>query len=105
MGKYNDCISLCNKIITKVDSIPDVYLNAGLAYFNRAVRIDKNVRVTINQRRDIMNDYRNAMLFFEKYRKMKPEEQDKWALPLYTIYLNLNIGDKFEEIDKIINKK
>lgn len=105
MGKYNDCISLCNKIITKVDSIPDVYLNAGLAYFNRAVRIDKNVRVTINQRRDIMNDYRNAMPFFEKYRKMKPEEQDKWALPLYTIYLNLNIGDKFEEIDKIINKK
>lgn len=105
MGKYNDCISLCNKIITKVDSIPDVYLNAGLAYFNRAVRIDKNVRLTINQRRDIMNDYRNAMPFFEKYRKMKPDEQDKWALPLYTIYLNLNIGDKFEEIDKIINKK
>ena len=31
--------------------------------------------------------------------------KDKWGTPLYTIYLNLNMGKEFEEIDRIINQK
>ena len=29
----------------------------------------------------------------------------KWAFPLYTIYLNLNMGKEFDEIDKIMKKR
>ena len=40
----------------------------------------------------------------ETFRKMAPEEEDKWAAPLYRIYLNLNKGKEFEEIDRLLQK-
>ena len=41
----------------------------------------------------------------EKYRTIAPDDKDKWAPALYRIYLNLNMGRKFEEIDKMLNEK
>lgn len=40
----------------------------------------------------------------EAYRKLAPDEKQKWAPALYRIYLNLNMGKQFEEIDKIMRK-
>jgi tetratricopeptide repeat protein len=40
----------------------------------------------------------------EEYRKREPQDKDKWAVALYTIYLNLNMGKEFEEIDKLLRK-
>ena len=34
-----------------------------------------------------------------------PESKEKWLSPLYTIYLNLNMGKEFDAIDKIKNGK
>ena len=45
------------------------------------------------------------MPYLEKYRQLEPDQTDKWALPLYTIYLNLNLGKEFDEIDKLMKKK
>ena len=39
----------------------------------------------------------------EKYSKLAPNDKDKWAPGLYRIYLNLNMGKQFDEIDKLIN--
>ena len=36
---------------------------------------------------------------------MMPKEQDKWAPVLYRIYLNLNMGKQFDEIDRLIREK
>ena len=52
----------------------------------------------------ILSDYKKALPYLEKYREMMPDNQDHWALPLYTIYLNLNMGKEFDEIDKLINQ-
>lgn len=49
--------------------------------------------------------YKSAMPYLQKYRTMAPDMQDQWALPLYTIYLNLNMGKEFDEIDKLLNQK
>ena len=38
----------------------------------------------------------------ERYRLLKPEEKDKWAAALYNIYLNLNMGREFQEIDRML---
>ena len=38
----------------------------------------------------------------ERYRALKPEETDKWAAALYNIYLKLNMGLEFEEIDRML---
>ena len=40
----------------------------------------------------------------ERYRTLAPDAQSKWAMPLYTIYLNLNMGKEFEEIDGLMKK-
>ena len=32
-----------------------------------------------------------------------PDEKKKWAPVLYRIYLNLNLGRQFDEIDKLLN--
>ena len=40
----------------------------------------------------------------QEYRKLAPNEKAKWGVPLYTIYLNLNMGREFEEIDKLLKK-
>jgi chemotaxis response regulator CheB len=39
----------------------------------------------------------------ELVRRLQPEKEDRWASPLYRIYLNLNLGEEFVEIDRILN--
>ena len=102
--KYKDCIKVCDQVIAQNDSMPGTYLNAGLAYFNMAVEQDKNLNQSNKQRMQILSDYKKALPYLEKYREMMPDNQDHWALPLYTIYLNLNMGKEFDEIDKLINQ-
>lgn len=104
-GKNKECIGICEKILEKNDSLPDVYYNAGLAWFNQAVELDKNVQAARKRRDDILGIYQKALPYLEKYRQMQPDMQGKWALPLYTIYLNLNMGKQFDEIDKLMHNK
>lgn len=49
--------------------------------------------------------YRKARPCMEKVRKLQPEMMDRWAPALYRIYLNLNLGEEFVEIDRLLNKK
>jgi hypothetical protein len=101
-GRYSDCLDICKSLIAQNDSLADAYLNAGLSWFNQAVELDKNLQVSQKKRNKILDCYRNAMPYLEKYRALAPEQKNKWALPLYTIYLNLNMGKQFDEIDKLL---
>ena len=38
----------------------------------------------------------------EKYRQLVPDDNARWAPALYRIYLNLNMGKEFEEIDRLM---
>lgn len=120
IGAYDECFVICDSLIRRlsaqgsevsVDSIGDffaiseVYLNAGIAKFNQGVMLDKNVQESKQKRNRILCFYKEALPYLEQYRKLNPEAKDKWALPLYTIYLNLNMGAKFDEIDKIMKTK
>lgn len=113
-GDYGACFSICDSIINvpnkekenSIFRVPDeAYLYAGLAKFNLGVALDKNVQYSRRNRKAIMQYYREALPYLEKYRNLQPNAIDKWSLPLYTIYLNLNMGDKFDEIDNIMKKK
>ncbi len=104
-GDYEACFAICDTLIQKTDTVAaDAYLNAGLAKFNQGVTLDKNVQVSKHNRDKILQLYGEALPYLEKYRKLEPEAVDKWSLPLYTIYLNLNMGTQFDEIDKIMKK-
>ena len=102
MGCYQESLDINKALIADNDTLPDVYLNAGLALFNQAIELDKNVQVSQKARNRILDFYRNALPYLEKYRALAPQQKEKWALPLYTIYLNLNMGKQFDEIDKLL---
>lgn len=102
--RYDECLTLCDKAIA-LDSTQSVaYLNAGLAYYNQSVPLSSKKRQTKTEKAKIIDLYKRALPYLAKYRQMQPDDKAMWLSPLYNIYLNLNMGDEFEEIDRIINQ-
>ena len=100
-GDYEPCIRICQGLIAENDSLADAYYNIGLAYFNQAIQLDKVSQRTRQKRRQIQAFYEQARPYLERYRALAPKEEEKWVPVLYTIYLNLNMGTEFDEIDRI----
>jgi len=103
-GRYQECIDLCDSLIILNDTLYEAQLNAGLSYFNMAVALDKNMQKAKANRAKMQQYYGKARTYLEAYRKARPDEKNQWARPLYTIYLNLNMGKEFDEIDKMLRQ-
>lgn len=104
-GKLKECIEVSKKVIEVNRKLSDPYYNAGICYFNLAVEQDKNSHNSRKVKEQVEENYKKALPYLVKYREMEPKEQGKWAFPLYTIYLNLNMGKEFDEIDKVMKQK
>ena len=104
-GKLQECIEVSKKVIEVIQKLSDPYYNAGICYFNLAVEQDKNSHNSRKVKEQVEENYKKALPYLVKYREMEPKEQGKWAFPLYTIYLNLNMGKEFDEIDKVMKQK
>ena len=104
-GKLQECIEVSKKVIEVNQKLVDPYYNAGICYFNLAVEQDKNSHNSRKVKEQVEENYKKALPYLVKYREMEPKEQGKWAFPLYTIYLNLNMGKEFDEIDKVMKQK
>lgn len=104
IGRYDECIVLCDRVIAQDENFADAYLNAGLAYYDKASQMGKTTVEARKNKSQIKTYYQRAMPYMQRYRALRPNDKDKWALPLYTIYLNLNMGTEFDEIDKIIKE-
>lgn len=103
--RNKECIEICNKIISLNDSISDAYFYAGTAYLNEALKLEDNISTQRKNKAKLKEIYQQAMPYMEKYRGLCPDDKQRWAPALYRIYLNLNMGKKFEEMDKIINEE
>lgn len=103
--RYDECIAVCDKVIALDKQNAGAYLNAGLSYFNQAVELDILKNYQREQRSRMLHLYRKALPYMQTYRKLAPKEQVQWAMPLYTIYLNLNMGKEFDEIDSLMKGK
>ena len=103
-GKLQECIEVSKKVIEVNQKLGDPYYNAGICYFNLAVEQDKNSHNSRKVKEQVEANYKKALPYLVKYREMEPKEQGKWAFPLYTIYLNLNMGKEFDEIDKVMRQ-
>ena len=104
-GKLQECIEVSKKVIEVNQKLADPYYNAGICYFNLAVEQDKNSHNSRKVKEQVEENYKKALPYLVKYRELEPKEQGKWAFPLYTIYLNLNMGKEFDEIDKVMKQK
>ena len=100
-GKFNECIAICKELIAENDSLADAYYNLGLAYFTQAIELDKKSQYSRAVHRKIRELYEKSRPYMERYRTLAPQRQRKWRPVLYTIYLNLNMGEEFDEINKL----
>ena len=100
-GNYEECILLTERLLALNDSMPEAYCNMGLAYYNQAIAIDRNMQRSRKKRRAMQELYAKSKPYMEKFRALAPDQQSKWVPALYNIYLNLNMGREFEEIDSL----
>ncbi len=103
LERYDECIQVSEQLIAKNDSLAEPYFNVATAKLNQILNLDRNDR-TRQHRREIQQLYMEARPYMEAYRKLAPTEKRKWAPALYRIYLHLNMGKQFEEIDKVMRK-
>ena len=100
-GRYAESYAISDSLLATNDSLAEAHLYAGLAIFNEGVTLEKTVR-SAKQKKQVLNRYRQALPHLEYYRRQFPKRKQMWGLPLYTIYLNLNMGKEFDEIDRLM---
>ena len=93
---YEKCISMSEECLIREPDNIDALYNKGISLLNLALAESNAAK-----RRQY---YRRAMEPMEKVRELAPDNILRWGNPLYRIYLNLNMGDKFEEIDALLEK-
>ena len=104
MGRYAECISISDTLLARNDTVPDIYLNAGVSYINMALALESDAKSKRENKKQILGYYRKALPYMEKYRALAPDAKENWAQSLYNIYLRLNMGRKFEEVSNILRK-
>ncbi len=108
MKRYDECITASKSLLHNDSTYTEAYYNIGASYFAKAVACDEKVTANMgmtemrNVKREADKLYRSALPFLEQYRTLAADRIDRWGRPLYRIYLSLNMGEKFEEIDKVL---
>lgn len=106
---FEKCLEACDDVLSMDSLHLGANLFKGISCYNLAVALSDSMRsVPVNDRR--YKSYRRKMLAYCReavapleYVKLKrPDDAARWAPMLYTVYLNLNKGKEFEEIDKIV---
>ena len=94
--EYETCVKMSEECLNREPDNVDALYNKGISLLNMALKEEKTTR------RRVL--YRKALVPMEKVRELQPNELERWGNPLYRIYLNLNMGDKFREIDGMMEK-
>jgi len=97
LGRYKECLDYSQKLIAFDGLASEAFYNAGTACMNIALGMDSR-----KQKKQITKMYQKALPYMETYRKLAPQEKQKWGEALYRIYFNLNMGKQFEEIDRML---
>ncbi len=99
MERYGESILVSDRLIQLNDSLPEPYFNAGTAYLNIALKLDSR-----KDKKQLRQLYQKTRPYMERYRQLMPGEKAKWGPALYRIYLNLNMGKQFDEIDRLLKQ-
>ena len=109
--EYDSCIVASEKALELDPMMDGAYYDKGMSYLNKALIFSETVCNDIRNpkckadRAKLMELYRCAQKPMEKVRELCPYDSGRWASPLYRIYLNLNMGKEFAEMEKILNSQ
>lgn len=110
LHRDRDAIDACDRCIELQPNHANAYYNKGIASLNLAVIYAEQACTDVTDprcKRDqeiIRSLYQLARQPMEKVRALLPNEPGRWAAPLYRIYLHLNMGREFDEMDRILNQ-
>ena len=111
MKRYNDALAYYKRSIKANPDYAEAYSNVGLVYClqaqdfsQEAVTDIKDPRYPVDQAQ-LKSYYENALPYYEKARQLKPNDRTLWLNGLHRVYYNLSMGDKFNEIDALINNQ
>lgn len=105
---FDGCIADGEELLRRDSTRTEVAYYVGAAYFAKAAEAAPTVTkgAAYKKAKAVQNDYcRRAAEALEIYRAAAPERQDRWAPMLYKIYLALNEGKKFGEIERLLQRK
>ncbi|HBC28706.1 MAG TPA: hypothetical protein DC006_03355 [Prevotellaceae bacterium] len=108
---YEACIQFADSTLLRDPTFADAYYNKGISYLNMAVIRQESACNDIKDprfaqdRQTIRQLFASAMPCMRKVRELQPDKVDRWAPPLYRIYLFLNKGKEFDEIDRLLKEK
>jgi hypothetical protein len=80
------------------------YFNMATCYLNQALALEQ-FNEPRKYRLQLNHLYKQACPNMEKYRQLQPNDLQRWGPALYRIYLNLNKGRQFEEIDRLMRQQ
>lgn len=106
--EWNSCIEMCDSTLKRDSVNSNALYNKGMSYINLAMDKEETANnqeskaMTKKIKSDIADLYRKAQTPFEKLRVLLPDDPKRWAKPLYRVYLNLNKGKEFADIEKIL---
>lgn len=101
VGKYDNALSYAEKLMHNGDTLPVLNYNVGYIYYVKAQNALKKQGKPYRQRmKEAQTYFRKLLPYMEKYRKIAPNERQKWYSILYDAYLNLNMGKEFKELEK-----
>jgi tetratricopeptide (TPR) repeat protein len=94
---FENCLTMSEECLKRDTLNVDALYNKGISLLNISANEASAAK------RKIL--FRRALEPFEKLRLLVPHDVVRWAMPLYRIYLNLNMGDKFEEMDSLLEQQ
>jgi uncharacterized protein YxeA len=104
MSQYDECISVSRQMIANDKSQSEPYFNIATCYLNQALTLEQ-LNEPRKYRQQLVKLYTEARPHMEKYRELAPRDIERWGPALYRIYLNLNKGKQFEEIDRLMKQQ
>ncbi len=103
LGRYEECIEASRQLLEVNEGESEAYFNLATCYLNQALAVEAENEPRKNRNR-LKTLYTDARPYMERYRELSPQDQKRWAPALYRIYLNLNMGKQFEEIDRLMRQ-
>lgn len=104
------CIAMSDSTLRRQPGHVDALYNKGLALVNYAMEESEKACHDLRNpqcRKDrarVLAIYQQACDVFEALRTLLPDDKEKWLSPLYRIYLNLNKGKEFDEIERLMHQ-
>ncbi|MCR4993979.1 MAG: hypothetical protein K6A32_01145 [Bacteroidales bacterium] len=106
--KYMDAVTYFDKAIEADPAYSDAYFNAGVCYSNHGYDLNEKLsgkQMTTAQYnaavKPVREAYRQAEPYFLKVKELEPDNSDKWAGRLATVYYILENKAKQKEYEKL----